>query len=96
MRRIGFETVTAFQLQLNVKLNSIMPMYNKLFDMLDGWDLLNDGEKVTRTLTDEKTSDTTNNNTTSNTLENKSTTENITAADRRESDLPQSEIDNVQ
>lgn len=96
MRRIGFETVTAFQLQLNVKLNSIMPMYNKLFDMLDGWDLLNDGEKVTRTLTDEKTSDTTNNNTTSNKLENNSTTGNTTIADRRESDLPQSEIDNVQ
>ena len=96
MRRIGFETVTAFQLQLNVKLNSIMPIYNKLFDMLDGWDLLNDGEKVTRELTDEKTSDTTNNNTTSNTLENNSTTENTTTADRRESDLPQSEIDNVQ
>lgn len=96
MRRIGFETVTAFQLQLNVKLNSIMPMYNKLFDMLDGWDLLSDGEKVTRTLTDEKTSDTTNKNTTSNTLENNSTTGNTTIADRRESDLPQSEIDNVQ
>lgn len=96
MRRIGFETVTAFQLQLNVKLNSIMPMYNKLFDMLDGWDLLNDGEKVTRTVTDEKTSDTTNNNTTSNTLENNSNTNNTTVADRRESDLPQSEIDNVQ
>lgn len=96
MRRIGFETVTAFQLQLNVKLNSIMPMYNKLFDMLDSWDLLNDGEKVTRTVTDEKTSDTTNNNTTSNTLENNSNTNNTTVADRRESDLPQSEIDNVQ
>lgn len=96
MRRIGFETVTAFQLQLNVKLNSIMPMYNKLFDMLDGWDLLNDGEKVTRTVIDEKKSDTTNNNTTSNTLENNSTTNNTTVADRRESDLPQSEIDNVQ
>lgn len=96
MRRIGFETVTAFQLQLNVKLNSIMPMYNKLFDMLDGWDLLNDGEKVTRTVTDEKKSNTTNNNTTSNKLENNSTTNNTTVADRRESDLPQSEIDNVQ
>lgn len=96
MRRIGFETVTAFQLQLNVKLNSIMPMYNKLFDMLDGWNLLSDGEKVTRTVTDEKTSGTTNNNTTSNTLENNSTTNNTTVADRRESDLPQSEIDNVQ
>ena len=96
MRRIGFETVTAFQLQLNVKLNSIMPMYNKLFDMLDGWNLLNDGEKVTRTVTDQKTSNTNNNNTTSNTLENNSTTNNTTVADRRESDLPQSEIDNVQ
>ena len=118
MRRIGFETVTAFQIQLNVKLNSIMPMYNKLFDMLDGWDLLNDGEKVTRTVTDEKTSDTTNtnttnntsnnntsntttntntsNNTTQNSLENTSTTNNTTINDKRESNLPQSEIENVQ
>lgn len=34
MRRIGFETLTAFKIQLNVKMNSIMPMYNKLIDLL--------------------------------------------------------------
>ena len=54
MRRIGFETVTAFRIQLNVKLNEIMPMYNKMFDMLDGWDIFNDGEVVTRDVEDER------------------------------------------
>ena len=38
-RRIGFDTPTEFRIALNVKLNEIMPRYNKLFDMLDGWDL---------------------------------------------------------
>ena len=33
-RRIGFETVTAFRIQLDVKLNEIMPFYNKMFDAL--------------------------------------------------------------
>ena len=32
LRRIGFDTVTSFVVQLNVKLNEIMPMYNKMFD----------------------------------------------------------------
>lgn len=49
MRRIGFETVTLFSLQLDIKLNSIMPMFNKMFDMLDGWDVFNDGEITTKT-----------------------------------------------
>ncbi len=34
MRRIGFDTLTAFKIQLDVKLNEIMPMYNKLIDLL--------------------------------------------------------------
>ena len=42
-RRIGYQTFTSWQLQLNVKLNEIMPLYNKLFDSLEGWDLFNDG-----------------------------------------------------
>ena len=46
MRRIGYDTVTAFQIALNVRLNEIMPRYNKLFDMLDGWNLFNDGEII--------------------------------------------------
>ena len=44
-RRIGYQTFTSWQLQLNVKLNEIMPLYNKLFDSLEGWDLFNDGEQ---------------------------------------------------
>lgn len=51
-RRIGFETMTMFKIKLNVKLNEIMPVYNKMFDMLDGWDIFNDGEEYTRILTD--------------------------------------------
>lgn len=53
LRRIGYETPTAFKLQLNVKLNSIMPIYNKLFDSLDGWNLFTDGETTTRNTVDE-------------------------------------------
>ena len=40
--------ITAFKIALNVKLNEIMPVYNKMFDFLDGWDLFNDGEKTIR------------------------------------------------
>ena len=36
MRRIGYDTLNAFKIALNVKLNEIMPIYNKMFDMLDG------------------------------------------------------------
>lgn len=53
MRRLGYETVTAWKIALSVKLNEIMPMYNKMFDMLDGWNLFNDGEVVSRTTEDE-------------------------------------------
>lgn len=66
MRRIGFETVTAFRIQLNVKLNEIMPMYNKMFDMLDGWDLFNDGERVTREVNDTRNITTTSESTSAN------------------------------
>ena len=38
-RRIGFETVTAFRIQLDVKLNEIMPLYNKMFDALENWEI---------------------------------------------------------
>ena len=47
-RRIGFDTVTAFKIQLDVKLNEIMPLYNKMFDSIDGWNIFNDGEKISR------------------------------------------------
>lgn len=83
MRRIGYDTMTAFKIALNVKLNSIMPMYNKMFEMLDGWDLFKDGEKITRNTTD------TGNNSLNNT-----TTSNNTS-DRRYNDAPQNRLEDV-
>ena len=63
MRRIGFDTFTAFQLYLENKLNEILPFYNKLFDSLADFNLFNDGETITRERTDNgsTTLDSTNN-----------------------------------
>lgn len=89
-RRIGFETVTAFRIQLDVKLNEIMPLYNKMFNALDNWEIFNDGEVTTRTGTDNTT--TQNTNQTSNTLENTSITSTEDISDRRNSELPQNQL----
>lgn len=60
-RRIGYETYTLWKMQLEVKLNEIMPRYNKLFDAMSNWDLFKDGENYTRTINNE--TGTTNNTT---------------------------------
>ena len=80
MRRIGYDTMTAFKIALNVKMNEIMPMYNKLFDALDGWEIFNDGERVLESGT--------------NSLNNITTSSNT--SDRRYSDTPQQQLQNVQ
>lgn len=90
MRRIGYETFTAFQIQLNTKLNEIMPLYNKMFDALENWNIFEDGEKTNRYGNENKT------NNTSNTLTNESTTETNTTSDRRESNTPQNRLEEVQ
>ena len=87
-RRIGYQTFTSWQLQLNVKLNEIMPLYNKLFDSLEGWDLFNDGEQVTRDVTDNRVIDGTSTQIGSGTTNQTS--------DRRYSELPQNQIADVQ
>ena len=92
-RRIGFETVTAFRIALNVKLNEIMPLYNKMFDALENWNIFNDGEITTRTGTDTTTSQNTNN--TSNSLTNQSTTSTTDTSDRRNSELPQNQLEDL-
>lgn len=92
-RRIGFETVTAFRIQLDVKLNEIMPLYNKMFNALENWEIFNDGEVTTRTGTDNITSQNTNN--TSNTLENTSITTTEDISDRRNSELPQNQLEDL-
>lgn len=84
MRRIGYETVTAFKLALEVKLNEIMPMYNKMFDMLDGWDLFTDGEREARTMQDSRATNSSNSSSGTST------------SDRRFSELPQNQINQVQ
>ena len=91
MRRIGFETVTAFRIALCSKLNEIMPLYNKMFDAMENWDIFNNGEITKRYGTDNRT----NKNTTENTLENSSKTIGQNVSDRRNSELPQNEIENV-
>lgn len=88
MRRIGTETLTSFKINLSVKLNEIMPLYNKLFDAIDGWDLFNDGEVTSRELTDNKQTESHND------ITNNSNTQNI--SDRRYSDAPQNKLDQVQ
>lgn len=95
-RRIGFETFTSFQIHLNVKLNEIMPNYNKLFDMLDKWDLYSGGEVIERTV--EKTGESENTNEKTNTKSglNTESTSGSTTEDARFSDTPQSQIADVQ
>lgn len=85
MRRIGFDTLTAFKLQLYVKLNEIMPLYNKLFDALENWNIFNDGELVERDLTDNRTINNTN-------LINSESESN---SDRRFSEMPQNQLSNI-
>ena len=85
MRRIGFQTLTPFQIQLNVKLNEIMPLYNKMFDALENWNIFNDGETVTRTQDETRKSKL--DNTSNNNIED--------ISDRRYSDTPQSHIENI-
>ena len=91
-RRIGFETVTAFRIQLDVKLNEIMPFYNKMFDALENWDIF-DGETMERTGKDDRKTE--NKNNTKNNLTNHSTTTTNDTSDRRNSELPQSRLEDV-
>lgn len=91
-RRIGFETVTAFRIQLDVKLNEIMPFYNKMFDALENWDIF-DGETMERTGKDDRKTE--NKNNTKNNLINHSTTTTNDTSDRRNSNLPQSRLEDV-
>lgn len=87
MRRIGYDTMTAFKIALNVKLNEIMPTYNKLFDMLEDWGLF-DNEVETRQVLDGRITTTQNSDVIYQTASNTS--------DRRYSELPNNQLTNVQ
>lgn len=85
MRRIGYETVTAFKIALNVKLNEIMPLYNKLFESIENWNIFNDGETINRMTSD----------TGSSTASNNTTTANMSTSDRRYSNTPENKLADV-
>lgn len=95
MRRIGYETFTAWHIALETKLNEIMPDYNILFNAINDWDLFNDGESEERISTDNRNviqtenSDSTSNNSIDTTTTNNSNTDN------RNSKMPQNNIQNV-
>lgn len=93
MRRIGFETVTAFRIALDCKLNEIMPIYNKMFNALENWDIFSDGESTERNGTDNSTNSNTNES--ENSLSNSSETITSNISDRRNSELPQSQLQNL-
>lgn len=86
MRRIGYETPTAFKIALDVKLNSIMPIYNKMFDSLENWNLFNDGENIIRTVTRGENSTTISNSSINST----------TRDDNRYSDTPQGRLNDIE
>lgn len=88
MRRIGYDTMTAFKIALDVKLNEIMPIYNKMFDMLDGWDLFSDGEIETRNVVDSRS--------TQNLSSLNQTNSGTDTSDRRFSELPQNRLTDLQ
>lgn len=95
MRRIGYDTVTAFKIALMVKLNEIMPVYNKLFDALDGWNLFTDGEEYSRILEETKQEATTDSATISSTSGSVTTSSSSSTSDRRFSDTPENALSDV-
>ena len=54
MRRIGFDTVTAFQLYLENKLHEILPYYNLMFDAFKNYKLFDSGEVTIRDTHDDR------------------------------------------
>lgn len=87
-RRIGYQTITDFKLHLEWKLNEIMPMYNLMFDTLSQYNIF-EGERTIEDGTDNRTVDTTTK------LTNKTNSSVQNNNDLRNSELPQSQIQNV-
>lgn len=70
-----------------------MPIYNKMFDALENWNIFDDGDKTVRTGNDDRTTE--NNNTTNNNLKNNSKTSTSDISDRRNSELPQNQLQDL-
>lgn len=88
-RRINYDTMTSFRLHLEIKLNEIMPKYNK---MIEGFSLINfDGsvEKHKRTVEDER------NNTSTGETSGETSSEDSSTLDSRNSDTPQNLLNDI-
>lgn len=78
-RRIGYDTITSFQIHLETKLHEILPYYNIMFDALSDYKLFNTGEVIERDLTTNSTSNTNGSN----------------VADMRYSKYPQNQLTDI-
>lgn len=83
MRRIGFETFTAFKINLMAKLNEVMPKYNMMLEGFKNLDFLGDTEEHIR------------NEKSKNETETTSTGEISTTNDNRYSDTPEDRLADV-
>lgn len=93
MRRIGYETLTAFKIALKTKLDEILPVFNKLYNAIDDWDLF-----VSETTTKVGSNDSSQSNVgnSKNVSVNTTTSGVNSTGDSRYSKMPQNEIGNVQ
>ena len=92
MRRINFETLTAFKIALNCKINECVPLFNKLYDSILDWDLFV-GEEILRVGNDVSESKGSNNTQTISNME--ANTESEYISDKRSSDAPQSHLEDI-
>lgn len=97
MSRIGQDTVTAFKIHLNVKINSVLPMLNKLFDALPDLDIFA-GEKIETTSLDSREITGERNISDDRNINDEGTTtsESSNINDNRFSDSPQNKLQEVQ
>lgn len=80
-RRIGFDTITSFQIHLETKLHEVLPYYNIMFDSLTDYRLFNDGERIERTL--------------ENGSESSTSTSGSNINDRKYSKYPQNQLSDI-
>lgn len=93
MRRIGYETLTAFKIQLNCKINEVIPIFNRMIDSIDDWNIFADD--ITTRIGNDKTISSSN-NVEQNNVDSEINTENTGETKNKNSDLPQSHLENLE
>ena len=88
-RRINYDTMTSFKLHLEVKLNDIMPKYNKMIDDFIALNFDGDVEEHIRTQSTNNVSNSTGSSS------GETSSSGNSSLDSRNSDTPQNRIDDV-